>query len=568
MRPFAQASLLPRGLLAGTAAALLAVLLGLTWAVASAPGSSPDDDFHLATIWCAWAPEKSGCTILDAPPAPAQKTVSVPALAIQTACAAFHPETSGLCPYLLPDGTAVYPAPAVYPLRADNGSYPPGFYAFMRLFVGSNAAGSIVAIRMVSATISVVLLALAGLVSPRPDRWRWWLYLLVSAVPLGLFVFASTNPSGLALAGVTAIYPATLGVLAALREGRRWWPAAALATVAALIAVGSRTDAVYFCAVAVAAAVAVSFHLHPRRWLPQLSVLAPVGLALLLGLVWRDAGGLATAEPITGGEAPTGSNAVNILSMYVGEFATRLGWLDTSMPSLVWGAIALALGAILAYGMGGLGARRFLAAGFVLAVMVALPMLMLEQWNAAVGAYVQPRYVLPLVGILMGVLALLDTDLGPRPNRRQLAWLAALAVVAHSVALHVLMRRFVTGTDVRAVNLDAGREWWWDVSVTPMVIWVSGSLVFTALAVLLAVRAGSLSEPAGQPVGRGTSASSALAEVQVPASDPLAPTPLEDFTVPAQPVATGAGRASAERGQANAPDEPTVTLVLPQRDRG
>lgn len=215
---------------------------------------------------------------------------------------------------------------------------------------------------------------------------------------------------------------------------------------------------------------------------------------------------------------------------------------------------------------GGLGARRFLAAGFVLAVMLALPMLMLEQWNAAIGAYVQPRYVLPLVGILMGVLALLDTDLGPRPNRRQLAWLAALAVVAHSLALHVLMRRYITGTDVRAVNLDAGREWWWDVSVTPMVIWISGSLAFTALAALLAMRAGSLSEPVGQSVGRGTPAS--LAEAQVPASAPLASTPLADFDAPAQPMATSAGRAAAERDQGNAPDEPTVTLVLPQRDRG
>lgn len=549
-----------RRLWAGAAAVLLAFLVGLTWAVASAPGSSPDDDFHLATIWCAWAPQRSGCTVLVNPTPPAQKTVSVPALAIQTACAATRPDISGLCPYLRQDGTAVYPEPAVYPLRADNGSYPPGFYAVMRLFVGSNAARSIVAIRTVSAAISLLLLALAGLVAPRQDRWRFWLYLLVAAVPLGLFVFASTNPSGVALAGATAVYPATLGIFAAIREGRRWWPAATLATCAAVVAVGSRTDAVYFCGVALAAAAVVSFHMHPRRWLPQLFVLAPLGLALLLGFIWRNAGGLVSAEPITGGEAPTSYNAVNIVSMYLGEFATRLGWLDTAMPSLVWGGIALALGAILAIGIGGLGVRRFLAAGFVAAVMLALPMLMLEQWNATVGAYVQPRYVLPLVGILMGVLALLDTDPGPRPNRRQLVWLAVLAVVAHTLALHVLMRRFITGIDVVGINLDAGREWWWDVPVTPMVVWGTGSVAFALLAALLAVQAGSSVELAGQPAPAGQQSAAAppegpIAQGPAFASNPETPSPVARYAAdPPLEVVHPVLNTT----------QPTVTVVLPQ----
>ena len=39
-------------LLAGLCALAL-VAVGLAWSLASPAGSSPDDDFHLASIWCA-----------------------------------------------------------------------------------------------------------------------------------------------------------------------------------------------------------------------------------------------------------------------------------------------------------------------------------------------------------------------------------------------------------------------------------------------------------------------------------------------------------------------------------
>ena len=43
----------PRSMLLAGLCALALVAVGLAWSLASPAGSSPDDDFHLASIWCA-----------------------------------------------------------------------------------------------------------------------------------------------------------------------------------------------------------------------------------------------------------------------------------------------------------------------------------------------------------------------------------------------------------------------------------------------------------------------------------------------------------------------------------
>ena len=53
------------------------------------------------------------------------------------------------------------------------------------------------------------------------------------------------------------------------------------------------------------------------------------------------------------------------------------------------------------------------------------------------------------------------------------------------MALHLNIRRYVTGVDVTAVNLDVGAEWWWDGPVGPSAVWLLGSLAYTLLVALL-----------------------------------------------------------------------------------
>ena len=42
---------------------IAAAVAGLAWAISSPIGSSPDEDYHLASIWCPPPVESSGCRV-------------------------------------------------------------------------------------------------------------------------------------------------------------------------------------------------------------------------------------------------------------------------------------------------------------------------------------------------------------------------------------------------------------------------------------------------------------------------------------------------------------------------
>src|SRR4051794_36991333 len=155
-------------------------LAGAAWAVSSPPGSSPDDDYHLASIWCGWGVSTGTC---GEPNEPGGLRL-VRRDAIGAPCYAFHAETSGSCIYDLQSE----PVPA---RSNQDGTYPPVFYAAMRTFVGENVGTSVLRMRLANVLLTGCLLAAAiGLAAPmlrRSVALTW----LATAVPLAMFVVPS-----------------------------------------------------------------------------------------------------------------------------------------------------------------------------------------------------------------------------------------------------------------------------------------------------------------------------------------------------------------------------------------
>jgi hypothetical protein len=69
----------------------LVVALG-AWAYASPMGSSPDDNFHLTSIWCGQASPDAICAEGDS-----AVTRTVPAILLEAPCYAYKPELSAEC---------------------------------------------------------------------------------------------------------------------------------------------------------------------------------------------------------------------------------------------------------------------------------------------------------------------------------------------------------------------------------------------------------------------------------------------------------------------------------------
>jgi hypothetical protein len=299
--------------------------------------SSPDDDFHLASIWCAWGQRASGCRLLGEPDPSGPLAVDIDPLGPYVSdCMAFHPETSGSCIFVRPDGTTGLVEDRNYPSRANNGGYPRLFYATMRLLVTPNVQLSIVVMRWVNFMIAGCLLLGSSALLGSANRGRVRFGALIASVPLGLFIFASTNPSSWAVSGVLALFVAVVAGLTDSRP-RRQYLAGAVALAAVVLACGSRPDSSYFCALALGAAVIVGRFWRIRSWQRLVRVLAAPGVAFAVAFLTRPATIVASA-----GQRPVPkpgdliNNTLQVLAFYVGDFATSLGWNDTHMPTVAW----------------------------------------------------------------------------------------------------------------------------------------------------------------------------------------------------------------------------------------
>lgn len=466
---------------------LALVALG-SWAFASPLASSPDDDFHLASIWCAGTLPSSQCE-------PGVSVYhAVPVALIRAPCFAHVEETSAACqaPFLAD------PTLTAQTNRANfNHNYPPVYYAVMSLFVSQDFVTSALVMRFVTIVLFVALTTALFLLLPRrlrgPLLWGW----MVTTVPLGLFLLASNNPSSWALIGVGSAWLALLGYLET--TGRRRIALAALFLLSSLLAAGSRADAAIYLVLTFGVVVILTFR-RERAYLLSLILPAVVAVGAFLLFV----GTQQAAVSNTGLSDPTAPSAgaalspfallaynlLNVPQLWAGIFAEGdwgLGWLDTTMPAVVSIGALLVFAGVVFSGLRAISWRKVIGILALVATLWLLPTYVLVRGNNAVGENVQPRYLLPLIIVLAALMVLEAGGRGPlRFNKFQVAIIVAALAVANSIALHTNIRRYVTGTDQPGVNLDAHPEWWWSIPISPMGVWVLGTVSFAALIALLA----------------------------------------------------------------------------------
>lgn len=504
----------------GVAGGMLALLTALTlgsWALASPIGAGPDDDFHLVSTWCAGPAVDELCADGSTP-----QTREVPRPLLEAPCFAYDPEQSAACQLGTFDWSADsgVTVETVETTRGNfGGEYPPLFYAVNGFVTGANAEAS--ALTMRALTIAIFLGLAAALHLLLPTRLVPALYggLLVTMVPLGVFLFGTNNPSAWAVIGVVTSAIALLGYFET--SGRRKVGLAAVFVVGVLMAAGSRADAAIFAGLGIAV-IGMLAAARTKRFLldailPTVMGLVALAFFLAAGQASSGTGGFGgpirtsgsdggavsvaiheAAEPALGGAGLLFYNVLNVPFIWSGAWGQwGLGWLDTSMPAVVPLAGMAAFVALGFVALRGAGARVIATVAVVVAALWAVPIYVLQAGGTMVPDQVQPRYLLPLI-VLLGVLLLVRREGIPLVLSRAQRWVLVAAVAgAHFVALHMNLRRYVTGTDEPGPNLDAGLEWWWEwMPVGPTVIWVVGSLAFAAVAVLV-MRA--LSSVSGTP---------------------------------------------------------------------
>lgn len=461
-----------RKLLLAISIPLLAFLTLAAWSFASAGGSSPDDDFHLPSIWCGAGERADLCEL----PAEGGDTRLVPTPLVTATCYVFQPAASADC--WLPEQSGLTEVE-----RVDvNGLYPPVFYATMSIFASSNVPASILAMRLFNSALTVGFLTAVFFALPRRMRPALVISVAATSVPLGLSVFASTNPSAWALLSAATVW---ITLYAATQtRGRHQWVLSGLALLATLIGAGARADAAVYAVFAVGLAAILGLRFRRGMVLPTVVALLVIALSAAFYLGTEQ--GSAVVDGLRNDYEPLGAaghlaNFLEVPSLWVGAIGGwGIGWLDTNTSATVSVLTTGVFFGAIFIGIKTATRRRLIAIVLAIAAMWLVPFILLAQSNAWVGVLVQPRYILPLMVITIGVASLrADAARAWKGSRFVLA--SAALWFAATVALHRQVARYTTGLDRLQPDPGGDAEWWWALGPSPLAVWVIGTLAFAGV---------------------------------------------------------------------------------------
>lgn len=471
-----------------------------SWALASAPGSAPDDNYHMASIWCA----SDAC-----PTVPGHANERVPPAEVPGAsCFSQDSSRSAECQEDLPHD--MQPGKPTAIGNWNGGAYPPVFYATMHRLITGELNSSVLVMRLFNGALITAVVAALVYALPRRLKPLGVVPMLITSVPLGLTLFTSTNPSSWAVAGSALIWPALYAAFET--QGRRRAALLSLVAVGVLLAAGSRGDGALFAI----GSIGLVLLMRWKELLANKLVVAVALAALVVAGAFLLTSGQSTVvvsggfgvepEEVHSWHSVAIANLQQLPVLWAGSlgfgFMASAGWLDTPFPALV-GFSATVVWAVYVFGSWRemFGAKLFAVFG-VGAAMVVYPVVMLGLSGVFVGTGFQPRYLLPLLVILTGV-SMLSRRVVASPFTAFQSWLAIAGLaIAQSLALRTQIRRYVTGLDEGGINLDRNREWWWDLPIGATATWLIGSVAFAALAWYLLRPAGMLGPDALERVER------------------------------------------------------------------
>lgn len=445
------------------------------WGFSSPVGATPDDDFHLPSIWCGLGDRDGVCEATGDP-----DTRLVPKPLLDATCYAFLSDQSADCWDADETGLGVADRLNTAPL------YPPLFYGTMAVLASPDVQTSVITMRVFNAALYVGMLSAVFLALPRSLRPALMISTLATIVPLGLFIIPSTNPSSWALLSATTVWITIYGALRS--TGRRQVVLAGLAVLGGVIGAGARADAAAFAIFGLVLAAILGVRRGRALLVPAIASGLIVIASLTFYLSAKQGSAVVNGLPTSNQPLSIGQHIDNLMeipALWTGALGGwGLGWLDTLMPAIVPTLASATFFAAFAIGIRKLNFRHGIAVVLTILALWGVPFVLLAQSRAIVGTEVQPRYLLPLLVIALGV-ASIRTD--PQHSWRgpRAVFAGAALSAAALAALHTNISRYTKGLDDVSLDPGARAEWWWQVAPSPLTILIVGGLAF--LGVFIAV---------------------------------------------------------------------------------
>jgi hypothetical protein len=444
----------------------------------------PDEQFHAVSAWCANGERPGICEHVS------EAAVLVPGQISGLTCHVSQITSSAAC--AREARTAMVEQPSRF-VNANSDSYPNGFYHVMNLLASGDVSTSIVAMRIFNGLLAVALLFSLLALAPRTIRQAVCFSWGICLVPLGLFVICSINPSSWTIIAAGLSWAFAYAALQATRK-RDALILSALTIVTVAMGASSRVDGAALAVLGVIIGVALSP--RGRRLLQAHTAKVSIGIAAaiaLLVLALAGTGQWALLTDISADGSNTAlllNNIVEVPQLWIGALGSwndiwGLGWFDVPLPAAVGVLGVLAYGGALAVGLSQAFHTKSIAILIVAAAITLVPIAFLQTQGVGVGAWVQPRYLLPGMLLLLGIALTNRASTGVcRMSTPQVALLAGSVIFSATFALHRLMRRYITGIDITGWSLDDAAEWWWPSLPSPNAVWIIGSVSYAALVII------------------------------------------------------------------------------------
>ena len=334
------------------------------------------------------------------------------------------------------------------------GRYPPLYYAIVGLpsWV-SESTGGLYAMRLVSAALSALFVALAVMSICAWSRRKFMLVgVLLALTPMTLFLGGVVNPNGPEIcAGLCTWVAGLVLVLERTDDPPRGLVVVLTASTVMLMlsrGISPLWAALIAAVLAVLAGREAIMSLLRRRSLRV--PLAVVALSALAAVAWVV---VAHANDLMVGESTSNSGSQLLLALWglSGSWLQQMigvfGWLDTPAPLLTYLVWYVAIGAVVLLAFSSARARGNVALLFLVALVVLVPMAISYREAHRLGLFWQGRYILPMAtGIPILATALIDGAAVVEAIRSRLTVLLCLAVgVADVAAFYTAQRRYASG---------------------------------------------------------------------------------------------------------------------------
>jgi hypothetical protein len=425
---------------------LLSFLILLGWAVGSPPGSSPDEDLHLTSSWCYSKYQGATCE-------------TVPLRLVEVGKCYF--KDSGI----IATCEKSIPKDEVSPERIYSDK---SYYHFLANFVSLDSIDkSTVQMRIANSFFSSISILVIVLLTSRliylPIIISW----LVVNIPLGFFLISSVNPSSWLYIFSFLFLPLTYRIFAEKNQAYLFTTKLLILGLTFLLSLNARPDTLLFASIFGITLLPVIFISEVKKLITRIAIyLSTLFISIYLMLsIWSRSNLVNFRESkISSWEIVT-----SLPSIITGVFGGwGLGSLETTMPPVTYvGSFVIVL-ALLFYGLRFVNLPEAVSIFLIGLFVFIVPFFVLLRSNLRVGEWLQPRYILPIFYVLIGLsLIIIFRSFHEKSLLIIVNLIFFLSSITFTFSLHTFYRRYVAGLDNFNLFFEKTNSWWWEFSIFP-----------------------------------------------------------------------------------------------------